>query len=60
MTLRNMIQTMLEHGLTQAQIAKECSCSQTVISLLYTGKRQNVKYQTGKAISQLYQKVILK
>ena len=53
-----MIQKLLDSGLSQHEIAEACNCSQTVISLLYTGKRSNPKYKTGNAIEKLYNEII--
>jgi predicted transcriptional regulator len=57
MQWNHIIQELINSGLNQHQIAKECNCSQTAISLLYTGKRTNTKFDTGKALMDLHTKI---
>ena len=58
MTLQEIIQILIKkHGLTQSDIAKQCNCSQTVISLLYTGARQNTRFKTAQAFLALYREI---
>lgn len=51
-----LIRELMGFGFTQEAIARGCGCSQTAISLLYTGKRKNVKFETGTALISFYEK----
>lgn len=50
-----MIEEMMSLGLTQAEIARACGCSQTLISFLRTGRRKNVIFKTGALIISTYE-----
>lgn len=47
------IEALKNKGMSQAKIARESGCSVSAISLIATGKRDDVSYRIGKRIVEL-------
>ena len=56
MNPEKLIPKLIESGLTQVQIAKECGCSQPSISDLQNGKIKDPSYRIGCGLVRLAQK----
>jgi transcriptional regulator with XRE-family HTH domain len=54
MNWKNIIQDLINSGMTQGQIAKLCGGWQGQISGLLNGKRQEVHYALGKSLVELH------
>ncbi|SPY09119.1 MULTISPECIES: hypothetical protein [Oligella] len=53
MEIQEIVRFLLKNGLTQSDIARRCEISQTLVSLINTGKRNNVLVSTYKKLYQL-------
>lgn len=54
MTVKSMLASLLQLGLSQAEIAEMCESTQPTISRAANGAM--VRYELGKAIEAIYQK----
>jgi transcriptional regulator with XRE-family HTH domain len=52
--LKDMISSLLNHGLTQQEISVRTGVAQPAISRIFTGEQKEVGYAAGKAIEALY------
>jgi len=50
MDWKELIQKLIDRGMTQQQIAARCDVSQSAISELATGKATRPRFQTGMAL----------
>ncbi len=57
MNWQEVINALVDAGMTQDAIAKEANCSQGFISDLKNGKRDDCLYNTGNALVGLLEKV---
>lgn len=54
--LKQMITSLIDSGMSQKDIEAATGVPQPVISRLYSGNQQTVRYEGGKAIERLYKK----
>ncbi len=54
-----LIQDLIDHDFTQAQIANHCNTAQSHISALLNGVRKSPNWQLGEAIRKLHEEVCL-
>jgi len=47
------IHALIAKGMNQQSIAEQAGCSISMISLLASGKRKNVRYETGEGIMKV-------
>ncbi|NYT25362.1 helix-turn-helix domain-containing protein [Alcaligenaceae bacterium] len=57
MDWKNIILSLVSHGLTQAQIAKESGVSQPTIAGLLSGAQRDMRWENGDRLLALYRKV---
>lgn len=58
MNWTNLIQDLLDAGMTQAEIAEKCDTGQSHISCLYRGERKCPNYDLGEALVALHKRVM--
>ena len=56
--LKDMITSLLEHGMTQKEISARTGVPQPSISRVYNGVQADIGYSDGKLIEDLYNEVI--
>lgn len=58
MNWKNIIQDLINVGMTQAQIADECDTGQSHISSLFNGIRKSPNWKLGNDLIELHKRVL--